>query len=169
MQGKPALSMEKRYESQRNPKYVVDKPCNIYRLRGNLMIIIGFPRNLWILQGFPTTGKTCEEPVMPCKHLQCILSIMKECNCFLLKYYFCFFKMMLSLVDCFDEEWNLIKFLFLPYVFHCQKLEQEFSPCWICNDLEVNRVCKNPKIGCSPKNTKCCLTEIVKVLSTKPL
>ena len=30
----------------RNPMYVVDKPCNIYRLRGNPMLIIGFPRNL---------------------------------------------------------------------------------------------------------------------------
>ena len=33
-------------ESQRNPMYVVDKPCNIYRLLGNPMIIIGFPHNL---------------------------------------------------------------------------------------------------------------------------
>ena len=51
--------------------YVVDKPCNIYRLLENPMIIIGFPHNLQILQGFPTTGKTCKDPVMPCKHLQC--------------------------------------------------------------------------------------------------
>ena len=35
------------------------------------MIIIGFLRNLWILKGFPTTWKTCKDPVMPCKHLQC--------------------------------------------------------------------------------------------------
>ena len=47
--------------------YVVDKPCNIYRLRGNPMMIIGLPG----LQGFPTTGKTCKDPAVPCKHLQC--------------------------------------------------------------------------------------------------
>ena len=51
--------------------YVVDKPCSIYRLRGNPMMIIGFPSNLYILQGFPTTGNPCKDPVMPCKHLQC--------------------------------------------------------------------------------------------------
>jgi len=33
-------------ESKRNPIYVVDKPCNVYRLRGSPMIIIGFPCNL---------------------------------------------------------------------------------------------------------------------------
>ena len=34
------------YESQRNHMYVVDKPCDIYRLQGNPMIVVGFPRNL---------------------------------------------------------------------------------------------------------------------------
>ena len=53
--------------------YVVDKPWNIYRLPGNAMLIIGFHRNLEILQGFPTTGKPCKDSVMPCKHLQCVL------------------------------------------------------------------------------------------------
>ena len=24
-----------------------------------------------MIQGFPTTGKTCKDPIMPCKHLQC--------------------------------------------------------------------------------------------------
>ena len=50
----PAISMEKDcknhketlYSSKGKIVYVVRKPCNIYRLRGNPMIIIGFPRNL---------------------------------------------------------------------------------------------------------------------------
>ena len=50
-------------ESQRNHMYVVDKHCNIYRFRGNPMTII---------QGFPSTGKSCKDSVRPCKHLQCI-------------------------------------------------------------------------------------------------
>ena len=37
LQGKPALSMEKGCKNHKEPLsiYVVDKPCNIYRLRGN--------------------------------------------------------------------------------------------------------------------------------------
>ena len=49
-----AISMEKGcknhrktlYSSKGKIVYIVEKPCNIYRLRGNPMIIIGFPRNL---------------------------------------------------------------------------------------------------------------------------
>ena len=75
LQGKPALSMGKGCKNYKEPLHMLwIKPCNIYRLRRNPMIIIGFPRNLEILQGFPTTGKTCKDPVMPCKHLQCIFS-----------------------------------------------------------------------------------------------
>ena len=54
MQGKSAISMEKGcknhretlYSSKGRIAYIVEKPCNIYRLRGNPMIIIEFPRNL---------------------------------------------------------------------------------------------------------------------------
>ena len=54
LQGKSAISMEKGcknhretlYSSKGKIAYIVEKPCNIYRLRGNPMIIIGFPRNL---------------------------------------------------------------------------------------------------------------------------
>ena len=50
----PALSIEKGcknhketlYSSKGKIAYVLGKPCNIYRLRGNPMIIIGFPHNL---------------------------------------------------------------------------------------------------------------------------
>ena len=37
-------------------------PCNIYRLWGNPIIIMGFPRNLQILQGLSTTyiGFLCD-------------------------------------------------------------------------------------------------------------
>ena len=68
----------------------------------NPMITIGFPRNLWILQGFPTTyimfpfeeyrvslwflqtfsvdiaEKTCRHPGNPCKHLQCTYLSIKQ-------------------------------------------------------------------------------------------
>ena len=44
-------------ESQRNPKYVVDKPCNIHRLQGNPMLII--------------SRISCKDHVMPCKPFYC--------------------------------------------------------------------------------------------------
>ena len=34
------------YSSKGKIAYVVGKPCNIYRLRGNPIIIMGFPPNL---------------------------------------------------------------------------------------------------------------------------
>ena len=48
LQGKPKLSMEKGVKNQKETlcMYVVNKPCNIYRLQGNFMIIIEFPCNL---------------------------------------------------------------------------------------------------------------------------
>ena len=54
LQGKSAISMEKGYKNHRETlysskgkiAYIVEKPCNIYRLRGNPIIIMGFPRNL---------------------------------------------------------------------------------------------------------------------------
>ena len=54
LQGKSAISMEKGcknhrenlYSSKGKIAYIVEKPCNIYRLRGNPIIIMGFPRNL---------------------------------------------------------------------------------------------------------------------------
>ena len=50
LQGKSAISMEKGcknhretlYSSKGKIAYIVEKPCNIYRLQGNPMIIIGF-------------------------------------------------------------------------------------------------------------------------------
>ena len=50
LQGFPAISMENGYTNHRETLYsskgkivyVVGKPCNIYRLRGNPIIIIGF-------------------------------------------------------------------------------------------------------------------------------
>ena len=50
----PAISMEKGcknhretlYSSKGKIVYVVGKPCNIYRLWGNPITIMGFPRNL---------------------------------------------------------------------------------------------------------------------------
>ena len=47
-EGKSALCMEKGCKNHKETlaMYIVDKPCNIYRLRGNPMIIIGFPHNL---------------------------------------------------------------------------------------------------------------------------
>ena len=50
----PAIAMEKGYKNHREILYsskekivyVVGKPCNIYRLRGNPIIIMGFPCNL---------------------------------------------------------------------------------------------------------------------------
>ena len=49
LQGKPALSMEKGCKNHKETlcmTYVVYKLCNIHRLRGNPMIIIGSPGNL---------------------------------------------------------------------------------------------------------------------------
>ena len=54
--------------------------CNIYGkgLYENPMITIGFPCNLYILQGFlkpfsiDIAEKTYENPINPCKHLQCM-------------------------------------------------------------------------------------------------
>ena len=51
LQGKPAISMEKGcknhretlYSSKGKIAYIVEKPCNSYRLRGNPIIIMGFP------------------------------------------------------------------------------------------------------------------------------
>ena len=60
------------YESQRNPKLLLTD-C-----RENPMITIGFPCNLYILQGFlqpfsiDIAEKTYENPINPCKHLQCM-------------------------------------------------------------------------------------------------
>ena len=68
-------------ESHSNPMYVVGKPCHIYRLRGNLVIIIGFPRTLQILQGFPQR-KTCRHLLMPCKHLKCSSEIILNLKIF---------------------------------------------------------------------------------------
>ena len=44
----PALSMEQGCKNHRETlsMYVVGKPCNIYRLQGNPMMIIEFSRNL---------------------------------------------------------------------------------------------------------------------------
>jgi hypothetical protein len=51
---KHAISMEKGCKSHKETLnsskgkivYVVGKPCNIYRLRGNPIVIIGIPRNI---------------------------------------------------------------------------------------------------------------------------
>ena len=53
----------------------------------------------------------------------------------------------------FLKRYTCIKLLFLPYVFHRQKLEQEFSPCWICNGSK-GRGCKSRKLDVVQKNTK---------------
>ena len=50
-------------------------------MQGNPTIIIGFPRNLQILQGFLTTGKPCKDPVIPRKHLQCF-TVVVVIQCF---------------------------------------------------------------------------------------
>ena len=84
------------YSSKGKIVYVVGKPCNIYRLRGNPIVIIRifpaickyymvspqkytiFPFKeyrvpLWLLQPFviDSAGKTYKLPINPCKHLQC--------------------------------------------------------------------------------------------------
>ena len=58
--GKSAISMEKGcknhretlYSSKGKIAYIVEKPCNIYRLQGNPMIIIGFSPQSVNITGF---------------------------------------------------------------------------------------------------------------------
>ena len=57
----PAISMEKGcknhretlYFSKGKTVYVVGKPCNIYRLRGNPIVIIGYSLKSVNITGFP--------------------------------------------------------------------------------------------------------------------
>jgi hypothetical protein len=106
----PAISMkqgcknhrETLYSSEGKIVYVVWKPCNIYRLRGNPIIIMGFPTickyyrvSQQHTQSFPLrrigflcdsysffsidgAGKTCRHSVMPCKHLQCTHTLLLQ-------------------------------------------------------------------------------------------
>ena len=67
LQGKPALS--KNHKETLRMLWINPQPCYIYRLQGNPMMIIGFPRNLF--QGFTTTKEHYEDPIMACQHLQC--------------------------------------------------------------------------------------------------